>query len=188
MKRKTWIVICLVVVLACGVALAAGAQAKKAEKKMDLGGQKLGLIFNATSLLGTVSESSDTELFGLGLKYWLGEKAALRALLEFDFNNDGAGTSTTLFGLSGAFEYHLVKGKVSPYTGGIAGIEIDAQTGAATNLAFFLGGLLGVEVRLLDYLGLFAEYNLRLTFAEPQVDIELGLGNAGQIGVIVYLP
>jgi hypothetical protein len=151
MKRKTWIVICLVVVLACGVALAAGAQAKKAEKKMDLGGQKLGLIFNATSLLGTVSESSDTEL-------------------------------------SGAFEYHLVKGKVSPYTGGIAGIEIDAQTGAATNLAFFMGGLLGVEVRLLDYLGLFAEYNLRLTFAEPQVDIELGLGNAGQIGVIVYLP
>ena len=37
------------VLLLLGVALAAGAQGKK----MDLGGQRLGIIFNATSILRT---------------------------------------------------------------------------------------------------------------------------------------
>ena len=184
MVRKGLIVTALVLLLAFGVTLSAGAQGKK----MDLGGQRLGIIFNATSILGTIAESSDGVLAGLGLKYWLSDKGALRGLLEFDLSNPGAGTTTTVFGLSAAFEYHFVKGKVSPYTGGIAGIEVTAVTGNPANLELFLGGLLGAEVRILDFLGLFAEYNLRLTFDEPALDFELGLGNAGQIGVIVYLP
>jgi hypothetical protein len=184
MVRKSWIVAGLALLLAFGVGLAAGAQAKK----MDLGGQRLGIIFNATSLLGTITESDDGVSAGLGLKYWLGAKSALRALLEFAYDETGMGTSTMDIGLSAAYEYHFVKGKVSPYTGGIAGLLIETQTGMGTNMIIYLGGLLGAEVRILDFLGLFAEYNLRLTVDEPGVNFALGLGNAGQIGVIVYLP
>jgi len=184
MVRKRWIVVGLVLLLALGVALAAGAQAKK----MDVGGQRLGIIFNATSLLGTVTQSDDGLSAGLGLKYWLGDKSALRALLEFEYDETGTGTSTTAFGFSGAYEYHFVKGKVSPYTGGLAGVEITAVTANPTNLALYLGAILGAEVRVLDYLGLFGEYNLRLTVDEPALNIGLALGNGAALGVIVYLP
>jgi hypothetical protein len=184
MNRKAFFVAGLVLLLAFGVALSAGAQAKKT----DLGGQKLGIVFNVPNILLDVGESSDTPLAGLGLKYWAGDKAALRALLEFSLSNPGAGTTTTVFGLGGAFEYHFIKGKVSPYTGGNLGLQVTSVTGAATDLLLFLGGILGAEVRVLDYLGLFAEYSLRLTFNEPALNIGLGLGNSGDIGVIIYLP
>jgi hypothetical protein len=187
MNRKTVIVVCLAVVLAFGVALAAGAQAKKAEKA-ELGGQKLGIIFNVPNILMGVGDSSDAFLAGLGLKYWIGDKAALRALLEFSLDNPGAGTTTTVFGVGGAFEYHFIKGKVSPYTGANLGLQVTSVTGAATDLTLFLGGILGAEVRVLDYLGMFAEYNLRLTFNEPALNIDLALGNGGSLGVILYLP
>jgi hypothetical protein len=187
MRRRNWIVVCLVVLLVAGVALAAGAQGKKAEKKMDLGGERLGLIFNIWDLGGDAAYSDGLST-GLGLKYWLADKMALRALLEFGYANPGAGTTTTVFGLSGAFEYHFVKGRVSPYTGGLVGIEITAVTGNPTDLGLVLGALLGVEVRVLESLGLFAEYNLRLYLNEPVFNVDLATGNAGQIGVIVYLP
>jgi len=187
MKRKTWIVVCLVVLLAFGVALAAGAQAKKDEKKLDLEGQKLGLIFNVTDILLDIGEYIDGVQGGLGLKYWLGDKMALRALLDVYHNSDSAaGTSTTTFGLSGAFEYHFTKGKVSPYTGGLLGVSI--TTGDTSDLDLYLAGILGAEVRVLDYLGLFGEYNLRLRVNEPDFWIEMIQGNNLQIGVIVYLP
>ena len=185
MNRKTWVVVCLAVLLTLGVALSAGAQGKK----MDLGGQRLGIIFNASSLLGNIASFEDGLSAGLGLKYWFGDKSALRALLEFTYARDTAAyTSTTAFGLSGAYLYHFVKGKVSPYTGGLAGIELTGATGTPTTVGLILGGILGVEVRIVDYLGLYGEYNLRLTYAEPDLDIGLVVGSGGSIGVIVYLP
>ena len=181
MVRKSWIVVGLVLLLALGVALAAGAQGKK----MDLGGQRLGIIFNIWDF-GDVS-SSDGLSAGLGLKYWLGDKTALRALLDFEYYRDtAADTRDTFFGLSGAFEYHFTKGKVSPYTGGLVGLRI--QGGDASNLGLLLAGLFGVEVRVLDALGLFAEYNLSVFIDEPDTNIVLGAGNNAAIGVVVYLP
>jgi hypothetical protein len=183
MNRRAWIGICLAALLAFGVPLAAGAQ----EKKIDLKGQRLGLVFNAANLLLGIVESSDAVSAGLGLKYWLGQKAALRAVLDFTHYSDSdTNASDTAFGLSGTFEYHFVKGKVSPYTGGLFGVRM--QTGDTNDLDLYLGGILGVEVRVLDYLGLFAEYDLRLHMNEPEFWIDLGLGNNAQLGVIVYLP
>jgi hypothetical protein len=184
MNRKLCVVLCLAVVLVLGVALSAGAQGKK----MDLGGQRLGIIFNVPDILMNVENSSDGLMAGLGLKYWLKEKTAIRGLLEFTLFNPGAGTTTTTFGLDGAFEYHFAKGKVSPYTGGIAGIEITSTTGSPVAMGLILGGILGVEVRVLDYLGLFAEYNLRIFYSDPEFDLVLGMGNNASLGVIVYLP
>jgi len=67
-------------------------------------------------------------------------------------------------------------------------VEISGSTGNPTTVGLVLGGILGAEVRVLDYLGLFGEYNLRLTYTEPNLDFGLHVGNGGSIGVIVYLP
>ncbi len=184
MNRRLCFVLCLAVLLAFGAALSAGAQGKK----MDLGGERLGIIFNVPDILMAVGESNDGLMAGLGLKYWLKEKSAVRGLLEFTLLNPGAGTTTTTFGVDAAYEYHFVKGKVSPYTGGIAGIEIRSVTGNPVTMGLILGGILGVEVRVLDYLGLFAEYNLRIFYSDPEFDLVLGMGNNASLGIVVYLP
>jgi hypothetical protein len=186
MVQKRRILIGLVLLLSFGVALAAGAQAKASGKKLDLKGEKLGIIFNIWDLAGDDS-SSDGLSAGLGMKYWVGEKAAIRALLDFEHYRDStADTTDTFFGLSGAFEYHFTKGKVSPYTGGLVGLRI--RGGDASDLGLLLAGLFGVEVRVLDALGLFAEYSLSLFMNEPDTNIVLGAGNNAAIGVVVYLP
>jgi hypothetical protein len=43
-------------------------------------------------------------------------------------------------------------------------------------------------VAVLDYLGLFAEYDLLLTINEPLFGINLGIGNGAAIGLVIYLP
>ncbi len=174
MNRKTWFVLGLAVVLAFGVAMAAGAQQ-----------QKLGLIFNIWDL-GDVS-SADGLSSGLGVKYWLGDKMAIRGLLDFLYDrNSTADTTDTFFGLSGAFEYHLVSGRVSPYAGGLVSVRI--QGGDTSNLGLLLAGLFGVELRVMDVLGLFAEYQLGMFIDEPVTQIFIGAGNNAMFGVVVYLP
>jgi hypothetical protein len=186
MNRKTWIVVGLVALLALGVTLSAGAQGKK----MDLGGQRLGFIFNIWDFGDVAAKDGDSTRdlnAGIGLKYWIGNKSAVRALLDFDHYRDSTLDITrTFFGLSGAFEYHFKTGKVSPYTGGLAGVRI--QTGDTSDLELALGGLLGVEVRFMDVLGLFGEYTLQFRINDPETWFDLGAGNGGSIGVVVYLP
>ena len=162
MNRKTWVVVCLAVLLALGVALSAGAQGKK----MDLGGQRLGIIFNATSLLGTMWPNPTMGCGRAGPEV-LARRTSRRcaACWSSTTATPAPGLPPPLFGLSGAYEYHFVKGKVSPYTGVLAGIEINGVTGNPTTWGSSLVGILGVEVRVLDYLGLFAEYNLRLSIS-----------------------
>ncbi len=177
MVRKTWIVAGLVILLAFGTALGAGAQQ-----------QKLGIVFNLWDLFAGTSStaSSDGLSAGAGMKYWLGEKMALRALLDFERYRDSAADTTQMFfGLSGAFEYHLKTGRVSPYVGGLVGLRIEG--GDASNLGLLLAGLFGVEVRVMDALGLFAEYSLSAFIDEPDTNIVLGAGNNAAIGVVVYL-
>jgi hypothetical protein len=174
MTRKIWFVLCLVVVLVFGAALAAGAQQ-----------QKLGLIFNLWDF-GDVS-SADGLSSGLGIKYWLGDNMAIRGLLDFLYDrNSAADTTDTFFGLSGAFEYHFVSGRVSPYAGGLVSVRI--QGGDVSNLGLLLGGLFGVELRVMDVLGLFGEYQLGLFADEPITQIFLRAGNNAAFGVVVYLP
>jgi hypothetical protein len=181
MARKSWMVAGLALLL-LGVALAAGAQAKK-----GLGGEKLGIIFNIWDLAGSDS-SSDGLSAGLGMKYWIGQKTAIRGLLDFErYRDSGADTTDFFFGLSGAFEYHFVTGNISPYTGGLVGLRI--QGGDASDLGLLLAGLLGVEVRVMSAVSLFAEYSLSLFINDPtNFDLVLGAGNNAAIGVVVYLP
>jgi len=43
-------------------------------------------------------------------------------------------------------------------------------------------------VKLLDYLSLYGEYSLLAAMDEPILEIDLGIGNGSQIGLIIYLP
>jgi hypothetical protein len=54
-------------------------------------------------------------------------------------------------------------------------------------VALYAGGLLGAELFILDYLSFYAEYSLLMTIDEPQFSVDLGMGNASQVGVIIYL-
>jgi hypothetical protein len=183
MNRKASICIVLVLALSLLVASGAGAQGK--------GGQagNLGLIFNVSDLLMAISPSSDGVSAGVGLKYWLAQKSALRGILEFTYaSNSATNTSSLNLGLSAAYEYHFVRARVSPYAGGLAGFHVSTATGAPNDFAFYLAGILGAEVTLIDSVALFAEYNLRMLFNDPNFNLGLTLGNNFQIGLIIYLP
>jgi hypothetical protein len=175
MNRKTLLAIGLMLLLALGATLSAGAQE-----------QKWGLVFNLWDVAAGSVDSSDGLSAGAGAKYWIAEKMAIRGLLDFEYvRNSTTDTSSTFFGLGAAFEYHLVTGRVSPYTGALVGVGIIPDP---SEVRFTLGGLLGVELRVMQALGLFAEYSLRMSIVDPFFSIVLGAGNNAAIGVVVYLP
>jgi len=183
MNRRVFIAVLLVVFV---VLLPAGLAAQEEEKTgLNLKDKRLGLIFNFIGLADfLIAEHTDNVQGGLGMKLWLGEKTAVRALLDLEHTNDSVTTSTWI-GASGAFEYHFLQRRVSPYGGGLAGLTL--ETGAANDLGLYFGALLGAEFELVENLNLFAEYNLLVSINEPNFTIDLGLGNSGQIGIIVYL-
>jgi hypothetical protein len=188
MNRRVFITVLLVVFV---VLLPAGLAAQEEEKTgLNLKDKRLGLIFNFIGLSGfLIGEHDDggqtgTTAGGLGMKLWLGEKTAVRGLLDLEHQNV-SGTTDTYFGLSAAFEYHFLQRRVSPYGGGLAGLQV--QTGTANNLGLYFGALLGAEFELVENLNLFGEYNLLVEINEPRFDVSLGLGNNAQIGIIVYL-
>lgn len=178
MIKKSWLI---VLVLVAGAALAFGAD--KAAGTEALGGRDIGLIINLVNPF-TFAGAGDGVQTGLGMKVWLNERGALRGLLALDVQSIGATTDFN-FGVSAAYEQHLTTGKVSPYVGGIAGTAV--QLGAVQNLTFFLGGLLGAEVQVMERVALFAEYELLFRVENPNFFIDLGIGNNAQLGVIVYL-
>jgi len=183
MNRRVFIAVLLVVFV---VLLPAGLAAQEEEKTgLNLKDKRLGLIFNFMGLANVLIDAhTDNVQGGLGMKLWLGEKTAVRALLDLEHTNDSVTTSTWI-GASGAFEYHLLQRRVSPYGGGLAGLRL--ETGAANDLGLYFGALLGAEFELVENLNLFAEYNLLVSINEPEFTIDLGLGNNTQIGIIVYL-
>ena len=147
----------------------------------------IGFIFNILGPLPRIAESGDGIQSGLGIKYWLNRKIALRGLFVFNYiNNSTLSTSDLTFGLAASLEYHFTDDKVSPYTGAVVGTRI--STGTVNNLVLYFGGILGVELQLLDYLSLYGEYNLLAAMDEPILEIDLGIGNGSQIGLVIYLP
>lgn len=107
----------------------------------------IGFIFNLAGPLLKIDESGDGIQSGLGIKYWLNRKMALRGLFDLYYLNDSTlSTSDLTVGLAASLEYHFTEGKVSPYTGAVAGTRI--STGTVNNLVLYFGGLLGVEVEL----------------------------------------
>jgi hypothetical protein len=183
MNRRVIIAALLVLFV---VLLPAGLAAQEEEKTgLNLKDKRLGLIFNFIGLTGDlIFEHTDNVQGGLGMKLWLGEKSAVRALLDLRHQNFD-GTTDTWIGVSGAFEYHFIQRRVSPYGGGLVGLTV--KTGTTNDLGLYFGALLGAEFELVENLNLFGEYNLIVSINEPDFTIDLGLGNNTQIGIIVYL-
>jgi hypothetical protein len=192
MKKQISIAV-LVVALAICLPAGLSAQEEKKELTLKLPEKRTGLIVNFSGLAGYLIAQHDDGMQtgppgsptgGLGLKLWIGDKSAVRGLLDFRYQNI-AGTTDTWFGLSGAYEYHLLQRRVSPYLGALTGLAI--RTGTATDLGLYFGALLGAEFELVENLNLFGEYGLIVDINEPDLIIDLGLGNNAQIGIIVYL-
>jgi hypothetical protein len=179
--------ITLILFAGCLLLLPLSAQETQEKKvRKALASHKLGLIFNIGAPLITVGDYADNFQGGLGLKLWLKEKVALRALLDLEYLNDSdLDISDFTIGVGAGLEYHFLPRKVSPYAGLIGGTRI--QTGSVNEVALYAGGLLGAELFILDYLSFYAEYSLLMTIDEPQFSVDLGMGNASQVGVIIYL-
>lgn len=166
-------------------------------------------------LFSTSDISLDLEGYegGLGLK-WKYNNLALRTsahlLLDYSTDND-AGTSEQGWGLGTTFEWHFKDGRVSPYTGfGLCydhtneKIQVDSANWTEDIMdTLTFGPILGGEIKVLDNLSIFAEYQLGMIFEWPTYKtttdndtvtekadegwlLDLGLGNQGMLGLVVY--
>lgn len=175
----------------------AGDRLKPATRNSDWG-----IIVNASDLL------LDLESYqgGLGIKvgtdkltYRLGVDVVIRDM----FN-------PYVVSVALALEKHLLPGSVSPYLGGyLKGgtaslkAEIDAANWQRTTVyPLSAGALIGVELFIFDFLSLFVEYDLAVTFSTTVITtsvagventqndydfaLDLGLGNESRIGVVIY--
>lgn len=148
----------------------------------------LGVIFNTSDLL------LDLESYqaGLGAKIGWGD-LCLRGL--FDFTVNGSSQSFAL-NVGAAFEYHLIPGPISPYVGASAGGGYMTQSNITSAATFSLGALAGVEVFIMDFLSVFAEYALEADFtnttdlqsSQKTFDylINTKMGNNAKLGIVIY--
>lgn len=137
-----------------------------------------------------------------------GEKYTYRFLLDLLINT---GFSPFSISAGAALEKHFISGPISLYWGGLVEVgftnlknEIDADNWTqATTVPFTLGGILGIELFVFEFLSLFVEYNLKLSFAfninktsvagsvskdnEFTYNLDLGMGNNSMIGIVIYL-
>ncbi|MBN1698799.1 MAG: hypothetical protein JW881_14885 [Spirochaetales bacterium] len=173
---------------------------------MEPGSFEKAFLFNVPSLLLEVRTYRGGIGFKAGPGTWF-----LRGMLDVMIEDDGQPPSVFLFGAAVAYERHFTTGKISPYFGGDAGISYrssrtDIAGGDWSSEEVFmleLGPLLGIEVRFMENLSLFAEYELLGTLGWPSVtthtggqtehvsgnlqwSVDLTLGNAGMIGLCIY--
>ncbi|MBN2738559.1 MAG: hypothetical protein JXR70_16375 [Spirochaetales bacterium] len=161
------------------------------------------LIFNMENLLLDIDSYNDGIQPGMGLKFWILENLALRALLAFesvtDLDNsveppEPISTRTNLmFGVAG--EFHFIPGEISPYAGGMFGLKMitthftdENVEDPETFMDYYFGALFGVEAQIKDFkfLSIFAEYALIADFREQETSVTLGAGGSGKIGVLFY--
>jgi hypothetical protein len=159
-----------------------------AEGKPGVHKQSIGMMFQIQGLSLLVDNVTiyDTTA-GAGVKFWLLEELALRAIVFFNLNYASATDQTTIrTGLSAGAEYHFIKGVVSPYAGAFGGLEfLSGPLGDGTD--FHIGAMVGVELTPLEFLSFFIEYTLLATFQETGTEVDFGLDHAPVFGVIIYL-
>lgn len=152
---------------------------------------KLGSKALLFELNGLDNLRADSYNGGIGMKYFLKNNVAIRGGLQFSYSSatkyanpgsnykgeDGS-SSTTVYGIEGAIEYHLTQEKISPFIGG--GLSISSQSSDLKNpvtwlesstshitrpvresssgldLSFF--GLAGAEIFITKTISLSAEY------------------------------
>jgi hypothetical protein len=181
----------MIVALLVVSSFAASAQGKGSS---GAGADEWGLLFDCKNLLA-LDGFDDGYQGGAGVKYWINPSFAARALLRIDHNTPpetSPSPATTEFGLGVAGEWHPGKrSAASPYFGGLAGFQIYAKEGAPQTLIdFYLGGMAGVEVKLLNAISCFAEYQLLGAFDIQGFTLSLGTegsdGSRALLGLIFY--
>ncbi|HEQ72350.1 MAG TPA: hypothetical protein ENN69_07665 [Spirochaetia bacterium] len=171
------------IMLLSGVALC--AQAKNGDHTNDIG-----IMFQIENVNRPLDNYTDGGFFGgqggLGIRWWPLKELALRGVVYMDFQTITATDDTAFYmGVSVGAEYHFLQGIVSPYAGGLAGIEFvsDATQSA---MDYHIGGFLGVELSALEFLSLFVEYSLLVTVREPGIEVDLGYNHLPTFGLIIY--
>ncbi len=165
--------------------------------------KRTGFIFNTDNILFDVEGYQG----GVGFKY-RGDKLVYRVMTDFSFSSS---TNKLTAGTGLAIEKHLRDGKISPYWGWFLNAAYESEKFESDSenwnkliqYPLSTGGLLGVEVFLMDFLSFFAEYNLsfELTGVTNQqsvsgnvtedttwnYNISTGIGNNSKLGIIIYL-
>ncbi len=148
----------------------------------------VGAIFNTSNLLfGLESYQA-----GLGAKIGWG-KLDLRGL--FDFTINGSSQSYAV-DLGTTVEYHFIPGPVSPYVGASVSLGYMTQSNITSAVTGSLGAVAGIEVFILDFLSVFAEYEVAadltdttdLQTSQSTFDylINTRMGNNASLGVVIY--
>ncbi len=202
MKLKR-IILVVIISFAAAATLSAGDKGLLEGEKPEAGKYDMGIIFNTTNVLLDIESYQG----GIGMKIG-GEKYTYRFLLDLLINT---GFSPFSISAGAALEKHFISGPISPYWGGLVEVgftnlknEIDADNWTqATTVPFTLGGIFGIELFVFEFLSLFVEYNLKLSFAfninktsvagsvskdnEFSYTLDLGMGNNSMIGIVIYL-
>ena len=165
-----------------------------------------GFIFNASTLLLDL----EPHMGGFGLKILAPElDGAFRLVTGLGFQSASQRTDLTL---GAGWELAFHRGRINPYAG--VSVLLDfAREGRATEAPDWIsirsrtagiGANLGVEVFLVDFLSLFAEYEVSMKMTRTRVTQSVagellepsyamnyrlgkGLGNNSAIGIVVYL-
>jgi hypothetical protein len=122
---------------------------------------------------------------GTGLKYWPTQKIATRFLVAGSLEPSSLDdTYITNIGLSAAGEYHLRPGNISPYIGGVIGLNALFDSSGAY-LDYYLGVLGGAEILIVKNCSIFCEYSAMLTRTIDGFSFDLA--KEARFGIIVYL-
>jgi hypothetical protein len=182
---------CMVFLCMAAMAVPADVLAPGTAQKLTpaQGKNDLGLVFSSGDIL------LDLESYegGFGGKIGWG-KFCLRSGIDLLINgsSDSFSLNATATG-----EYHLAPGPISPYIGGYVEAGYMSQAGTTSTIPLSVGAVAGVEVFLLDFLSVFAEYALACDFTfttDLQASttafdylVDTGMGNNSQLGIIIYL-
>ena len=176
-------------------------QVGSSESDQEESGEKIwkgftpGIIFNTSNLLMDISGYQS----GFGMKF-RSEHFSLRTLLSLGYDSSTEVLDTTV---GVALEKPFFTGRVTPFWGfSVEGgyVEDEGETFDSTTLTGKFSALLGVEVYILEFLSVFAEYELGASVSRVEVDQDAGggsdstnhafgtgLGNDASIGIVIYL-
>ncbi len=187
------------IILSSGILHADSNDVKDTSSPLDVG-----LIFNIDGI------TLDFESYQGGFGVKLGKDSlAFRVLLDL-FVSTGNNSTAFSLDVGTSFEYHLVKGALSPYFGGFLSTgyatqkeEISGDTWTLLRIfPISFGPLFGIEIFPADFLSIFLEYALVFQYnlitietsisgsvtreRTDEFSINTALGNNAKLGIIIY--
>jgi hypothetical protein len=164
----------------------------------------VGLIFNIDGL------ALDFESYQGGLGVKLGKNSlAFRVLFDLFLSSTVDRVSWSL-DVGTSFEYHFVKGALSPYVGAYISLGYALQKDEISDDTYTLlrsipvsiGPLFGIEMFPLDFLSVFLEYAVQFEYnfvmtetsiagsvtneRDDELSINTALGNSTKLGIVIY--